>query len=148
MRRNWYKTLALSRKSFPKQFISFGSGDKKSLLQKTQERLSKIENINNSILICNEEHRFIVAEQMNQIKKPNSILLEPFGRNMPAITLAALNALQIEDDPILLVLSSDHNIADEKNFVKVVHAATKYSDQDRLVTFGGCQHLQKLDMVI
>ena len=128
----------LSRKSFPKQFISFGSGDNKSLLQKTQERLREIENIKNPILICNEEHRFIVAEQMNQIKvKPNSILLEPFGRNTaPAITLAALNALQIEDDPILLVLSSDHNIADEKKFVNVVHSASKYSDQDRLVTFG------------
>ncbi len=128
----------LSRRSFPKQFIAFGSEDNKSLLQKTQERLRKIKNIKDPILICNEEHRFIVAEQMSQIKvKPNRILLEPFGRNTaPAVTLAALNALQIEDDPILLVLSSDHKISDEDNFTKVVNSAVKYSSKGRLVTFG------------
>ena len=101
----------LSRQSFPKQFLTL-IDNKKSLLQNTQLRLEDIKNINPPILICNEEHRFIVAEQMRDINvKPFSILLEPFGRNTaPAITIAALKALESKNDsdPILLVLSSDH----------------------------------------
>ena len=104
----------LSRESFPKQFLSVVSDDKKSLLQKTISRISNLENIQAPILICNEEHRFIVAEQMRQIDiTPFSVLLEPFGRNTaPAITIAALKALEFKDesDPIILVLSSDHII--------------------------------------
>ena len=85
----------LSRESFPKQFISIFS-ENKSLLQKTIERSCGIKNIKNPILICNESHRFIVAEQMREINtEPQSILLEPFGRNTaPAITLAALKSLE------------------------------------------------------
>ena len=71
----------LSRKSFPKQFLSLNN-KKKSLLQNTQLRLQKLKNLDSPILVCNEEHRFIVAEQMREINiKPFSILLEPFGRN-------------------------------------------------------------------
>ena len=108
----------LSRKSFPKQFLSLDTSSKKSLLQKTQERISTIENICNPIIICNEEHRFIVAEQMREINiKPNSILLEPFGRNTaPAIALGALKSLEFNKDPYLLVLSSDHEIKNEDSF--------------------------------
>jgi len=129
----------LSRKSFPKQFLSLN--DKKySLLQNTQLRLQKLKNLDSPILICNEEHRFIVAEQMRQIDiTPFSILLEPFGRNTaPAITIAALKALEFKDDsdPIILVLSSDHIINKTDAFIKVIEAGVEYAKKDRLVTFG------------
>ena len=79
-----------------------------------------LKKLSNPIIICNEEHRFIVAEQMRAINvKPNPILLEPFGRNTaPAITLAALMAKKNNDDPHILVLSSDHEIKDHKGFSK------------------------------
>ena len=114
-----YPTLAtLSRESFPKQFINLNSKSDKSLLQQTQERLQDLKNISDPILICNERHRFIVAEQMRKINiKPNSIILETIGKNTaPAITLAALNALGISNDPILIVLASDHLIKNNRNF--------------------------------
>ena len=128
----------LSRKSFPKQFLSLTSEGNKTLLQKTQERLKNIKNIVNPILICNEEHRFIVAEQMNELNiQPSSILLEPFGRNTaPAITIAALNALDKEEDPILLVLSSDHEIVKRETFTKAVEIAEQYALDGNIVTFG------------
>lgn len=128
----------LSRKSFPKQFLSINNNANKSLLQSTQERINKLEGIKAPILICNEEHRFLVAEQMRGINiDPSIILLEPFGRNTaPAVTLAALKALQFEDDPSLLILSSDHVIKDEDQFLRVIKAGLRYLEEDRLVTFG------------
>ena len=129
----------LSRKSFPKQFLSLDN-EKFSLLQNTQLRLQKLKNLDSPILICNEEHRFIVAEQMREIEtKPFSILLEPFGRNTaPTITLAALKALELKEnaDPIILVLSSDHIINKTENFIKAIKAGVGYAKKDRLVTFG------------
>ena len=82
----------LSRSSFPKQYLSLFDNSKNSMLQETQFRLKNLSNIDFPIIICNEDHRFIVAEQMREINiKPKSILLEPFGRNTaPAIILAAL----------------------------------------------------------
>ena len=128
----------LSRKSFPKQFLSLDPHGEKSLLQKTQERINSISNLKNPILICNEEHRFIVAEQFREINiQPKNIILEPFGRNTaPAITLAALASLENEDDPHLLVLSSDHEIKNNVRFLEVIKAGIKYSSEGRLVTFG------------
>ena len=71
----------LSRESYPKQFLSLDPSNNLSMLQLTFKRISKIENIDNPILICNEEHRFITAEQMRQIEvTPKTILLEPFGK--------------------------------------------------------------------
>ena len=86
----------LSRRSFPKQFLSLNENNNKTLLQKTQERLASIKNIHKPLLICNEEHRFIVAEQMREINiSPWKILLEPSGRNTSAaISLGALLALE------------------------------------------------------
>ena len=86
----------LSRKSFPKQFIKLLDDDNFSLLQKTYKRIESLENITRPIIICNEEHRFIVGDQMKKINtEPLSIILEPEGRNTaPAITIAALKALQ------------------------------------------------------
>ena len=108
------------------------------MLQKTVERTSNIKNISQPILICNEDQRFIVAEQMQEINiSPKAILLEPFGRNTaPAICLASLIALEKEDNPILLVLSSDHEIKNNDKFIKTVEKGIDYALDDKLVTFG------------
>ena len=128
----------LSRKSFPKQFLSINKKENKSLLQKTQERINHLDYIKEPIIICNEEHRFIVAEQMREINiTPTSILLEPFGRSTaPAITLAAIKSLEKEEDPYLLILSSDHEIKDNDAFIKVIEEGIKYASNNNLVTFG------------
>ena len=128
----------LSRQSFPKQYLSLDSEDNKTLLQKTQLRMQGIKNIDDPILICNEEHRFIVAEQMKEINiKPMSILLEPFGKNTcPAIALAAIKALSIANNPNLLIVSSDHDIQNIENFVKSVELGMNFCNKDKLVTFG------------
>ena len=85
----------LSRQSYPKQFLDLNINSNKSLLQLTQERVSNLENIKPPIVICNEEHRFIVAEQMREIGvNPSAIILEKEGKNTaPAISIAALKAL-------------------------------------------------------
>ncbi|MBO6989181.1 MAG: mannose-1-phosphate guanylyltransferase/mannose-6-phosphate isomerase [Prochlorococcus marinus XMU1422] len=128
----------LSRETYPKQFLNLNSNNNKSLLQETILRTKSIKNIKNPIFICNEEHRFIVAEQLRSIKiKPHSILLEPFGRNTaPAILISALIALEKEDDPNLLILSSDHEIKNENHFLDIINEGLKYSEKNRLVTFG------------
>ena len=127
----------LSRKSFPKQFISIFD-DKYSLLQLTEKRIQGIKNIHNPILICNESHRFIVAEQMREVNiKPYSIILEPFGRNTaPAICMAALRAIEKDSDAILFILSSDHSIKNVKKFLEVVEYGIKFAEEDNLVAFG------------
>ena len=128
----------LSRKSFPKQFLTISSLNDRSLLQNTLKRLEGIKNLIEPILICNREHRFIVAEQMRKLNiNPKSILLEPFGRNTaPAILLAALKSLEIEDNPHLLILSADHVIHNEKKFRDLIEIGISYSEKDKLVTFG------------
>ena len=117
----------LSRSSFPKQYLSLFDESKKSLLQETQLRLKDLSNIQSPIIICNEDHRFIVAEQMRKINiKPNCILLEPFGRNTaPAIITGALKASEDGEDPTLLILSADHNIVDIDKFLLVINKARK-----------------------
>ena len=121
----------LSRRSYPKQFLKLAGDSKKSLLQLTASRVKKIASTKDPIIICNEEHRFIVAEQMREIQiNPKAILLDPFGRNTaPAITLSALKALDSEEDPLLLILSSDHFIELENDFVKAVEASISYAQK-------------------
>ena len=128
----------LSRESYPKQFLKLHFTDSKSLLQNTHLRTKKIKNLEPPILICNEEHRFIVAEQMREINaNPNSIILEPCRRNTaPAIVISALKALEIYEDPSILILSSDHQIVHENKFVEVIERGLKYSREGKLVTFG------------
>ncbi len=128
----------LSRKSFPKQFLSINSETNKSLLQSTLERIQTLKELNEPILICNEDHRFIVAEQMREINiTPNKILLEPFGKNTaPAITLAALKAIELDEDPVLLILSSDHIIKNKKKFIQSINQGLKYASKDFLINFG------------
>ncbi len=127
-----------SRESFPKQFLSVQPNNKESLFQETCKRLLGIKNINSPIFICNEEHRFIVAEQSREIGVvPESIILEPFRRNTaPAIALAALKSQEIADDPLLIILSSDHLIKDPIEFRKVVQKAKEVASKDKLITFG------------
>ncbi len=125
----------LSRELYPKQFISLHG--QYSMLQETVNRLVGVE-VQAPLVICNEEHRFLVAEQLRQIKKlSRNIILEPIGRNTaPAIALAAINAMEQDDDPILLVLAADHLIERHEVFHQAILNATKYAEQGYLVTFG------------
>ncbi len=128
----------LSRSTYPKQYWNLTGKNKQTLLQQTQSRLEGIEEISDPIFICHEDHRFIVAEQIREINiKPNSIVLEPFGRNTaPAIAIAALKASKEGNDPLLLVLSADHEINEIKKFHEAINAGRKYAEKGRLVTFG------------
>ncbi|HFQ4921615.1 TPA: mannose-1-phosphate guanylyltransferase/mannose-6-phosphate isomerase [Vibrio vulnificus] len=125
----------LSRSLYPKQFISLASD--KSMLQETITRLYGLEH-QAPLLICNQEHRFIVAEQLRQQRiKHGGIVLEPVGRNTaPAIALAALHATKHGDDPLLLVLAADHVIQNQAAFTQAVKNAVKPAEQGMLVTFG------------
>ena len=121
----------LSRAAHPKQFLRLHGED--TMLQATVKRLSGLD-IQASITICNEEHRFFVAEQLREIDKLGPIILEPVGRNTaPAIALAALTA---KDDPLLLVLAADHVIQDEDAFREAVIRAIPLAEAGKLVTFG------------
>jgi len=128
----------LSRSSFPKQYLRLNEDSKNTLLQETYIRLKGLKNLNDPIIICNEEQRFIAAEQMRQINvEPIKILLEPFGKNTaPAIALAALIASEIENDPILLILSADHKIEKKESFKKAIEEGLTFAQNGRLVTFG------------
>lgn len=125
----------LSRTAFPKQFLSLSSEN--TLLQDTVLRLTFLDS-EAPLLICNEKHRFIVAEQLRQKGVPHSgILLEPTARNTaPAIALAALKATERGDDPLLLVLAADHVIHDVKAFTHSVLQAQFLAEKGKLVTFG------------
>ncbi len=121
----------LSRASHPKQFLPLH--DNATMLQSTITRLTGLD-VQSSVTICNEEHRFFVAEQLREIDKLGSIILEPEGRNTaPAIALAAFS---VEDDPLLLVLAADHVIQDEAAFTRAVCAAVPLAESGKLVTFG------------
>jgi len=107
------------------------------MLQETIVRLDGLTH-EHPLIICNEEHRFIVAEQLRQLELPHSgIILEPVGRNTaPAIALAALHAINNQDDPILLVLAADHVIQDNCAFLTAIEKALDLAIEGKLVTFG------------
>lgn len=125
----------MSRELYPKQFLRLYGQN--SMLQETISRLSGLD-IYEPMVICNEEHRFLVAEQLRQLNKlSKNIILEPVGRNTaPAIALAALQATQTGDDPLMLVLAADHIINNEAVFHKAIEIAEQYALADHLVTFG------------
>ena len=126
----------LSRKNKPKQFLSlFGEF---SLFQNTLTRLSGLEDLSEPLIVCNTDHRFMVAEQLQEIDlSPEDIILEPCARNTaPAIALAALRALNTGNDPLLLVLAADHVIHNVSAFHLAIEQAKKLAEQDKLVTFG------------
>ena len=126
----------LSREAFPKQFLRL-SGDN-SMLQQTLQRLSGIDAMAPALLVCNESSRFIVAEQMREIGLDDArVLLEPMRRNTaPAIATAALQAMQNGEDPVLLVLPSDHVILDAPAFHRAIALARQAAEQGKLLTFG------------
>lgn len=125
----------MSRTFFPKQFLSLVS--KYTMLQETIFRLGDIEHLP-PLVICNQEHRFLVAEQLRTVGiDPEAIILEPFGRNTaPAVAIAALKAIESGEDPILLILSSDHIIKRNDAFTNVVRAAALSAKKGLLTTFG------------
>jgi len=126
----------LSRKQYPKQYLPL-AGDN-TMLQETILRLSGLDNLADPIIVCNADHRFLVAEQCQQIDIKNPIiLLEPVGRNTaPAIAAAALQSLKDSDDAILLVLSADHVIQDFDAFHKAINIANQQAQSGKLATFG------------
>lgn len=125
----------MSRELYPKQYLRL-SGDK-SMLQETISRLEGLDVVP-PILICNEQHRFLAAEQLRQLGlAAGNIILEPVGRNTaPAIALAALNATLNGEDPLLLVLAADHVIEDINAFHQAIMNAIPHADHGKLVTFG------------
>ena len=128
----------LSRKSFPKQYLSFHNKEDSSFLQSTIQRVKGLMNADNPIIICNEEHRFITAEQLRKVNiKPGSIILEPTSQNTaPAITVAALKSISKGNDPILLILPSDHQITNEAIFLNSIEKAKLAALDGSIVTFG------------
>jgi len=125
----------LSRALYPKQFLSLNSN--KTLFQETLCRLKKLE-MADPIIVCNEEHRFIVAENIHNIgDRAQNIILEPVGRNTaPAIAAAALFAIENNDDPLLMVLPSDHIIEDIEAFCAATTLAKELAEKGHMVTFG------------
>jgi len=126
----------LSRKQYPKQYLSLAGNN--TMLQETILRLNGIESLANPIVVCNAGHRFLVAEQCQQIDMCNpTILLEPVGRNTaPAIAAAALQSIKKLDNAILLILPADHVIQDIKAFHKAINIASEQAQKGKLVTFG------------
>jgi len=124
----------LSRKQYPKQFLSLIN--KTTLFQDTIIRLP--EETSSPLVVCNEEHRFIVAEQLRQINSENKgIILEPSGRNTaPAIAIAAMHLFNEKEDPILLVVSADHLINDNKELHESIRIASKIAEQGKMVSLG------------
>ena len=126
----------LSRTHYPKQLLKL-FGDV-TMLQQTLLRLKGIPDLAAPIVVCNEEHRFMVAEQLHEIGEKNaSILLEPVARNTaPALAIAAIHAASLAEDPILLVLSADHMIRDVDVFQQAVNNAVIAAEKNHLATFG------------
>lgn len=124
----------LSRAMYPKQFLSLAAD--KTMLQATLGRCTGL-TTSPPVVICNEDHRFIVAEQLRTDKITANIILEPMGKNTaPAIALAALYAMKAEQDPVLLVLAADHVIQQKNVFQQQVKKAALLAEKGYLVTFG------------
>ena len=127
----------LSRQKYPKQLLSFIGED--SLLQATLRRMEGLTDIEFGapLVVCNEEYRFVIAEQLRLMGTKGNILLEPVGRNTaPALTLAALAAMREGSDPVLLVMPADHVIADVPRFQMAVRAGMTLAGDGAVVTFG------------
>jgi len=125
----------ISREKFPKQLLPLV--DDLTMLQSTVARLDGMADLAQPLLICNEEHRFVVAEQVRQLGKQGTVLLEPVGRNTaPAMTLAALWATRDGADPVLVVMPADHVITDGETYRAVVARAVALAASGAAVTFG------------
>ena len=126
----------LSRKAHPKQLLPLLN--QTSLLQDTINRLDGLKDIDKTVVICNEEYRFMVAEQTHATRiGAGAIILEPVGRNTaPAIALAAFNAMLTNEDAVLLVLPADHDIKNVSEFHKAIEAGLQQALENHFVTFG------------
>ena len=127
----------LSREKYPKQLLPLIGDD--SLLQATVRRVEGLAGVELGapMVVCNEEYRFVIAEQLRLMGREGAILLEPVGRNTaPALTLAALAAMRDGGDPILLVMPSDHVITDTPAFQSVVRQGAALAESGAVVTFG------------
>lgn len=127
----------LSREKYPKQLLPLIGED--SLLQATVRRMEGLMGVQLGapLVVCNEEYRFVIAEQLRLMGTKGTILLEPIGRNTaPALTLAALAALREGGDPILLVMPADHVIVDTKSFQAAVRKGMRLAAEGEVVTFG------------
>ena len=126
----------LSRERHPKQFLGMATG--RSMLQETMRRLNDLANVALPIIVCSEMHRFLVRGQLQEAGyRCGPILLEPVGRGTgPAATVAALEAISGDNDPLLLVVPADHVIGDEGEFKRTLAVAEPAAKAGYLVTFG------------
>ncbi len=126
----------LSRETYPKQFLPLV--DQHTLLQSTALRIAGLAGVTAPLVVCNEEHRFMVAEQLRAVGiQPAAVILEPVGRNTaPAVAVAALHAQNQGADPILLILPADHVISDVEGFRAAVLQVAPHAEAGRLITFG------------
>ena len=126
----------LSREFFPKPLLPLVS--EQTLLQETATRLDGLAGVGDAVYVCNEEHRFLVAEQIAEIgKTPSTIILEPEGRNTaPALTLAALYLVKRDADAMMVVMPADHVMTVPQQFVEAVEQGSHNAEQGALVTFG------------
>lgn len=136
----------VSRQLYPKQFTSLSTDSARdvpeaapeTLFQSTLSRLEGVHDLGAPIVLCNEEHRFLTAQQLQELGIAGaSIVLEPMGRNTaPAVAIAALQAMQMTPDAILLVLPADHAIRDTDALCKAIESGATLAANGRLVTFG------------
>ena len=126
----------LSRENFPKPLMPLVT--EQTLLQDTACRLDGIGDIGAAVYVCNEEHRFLLADQVSQLgKSPSTIILESEGRNTaPALTLAALYLVQQDPDAMMAVMPADHVMTEPQAFVDAIEQGCKFADRGALVTFG------------
>jgi mannose-1-phosphate guanylyltransferase/mannose-6-phosphate isomerase len=130
----------LSRSAFPKQFLVLSG--KTTLFQQAVDRLQHLQStnikLNETLIVTNEEHRFLVLDQLREIKDVKAqLLLEPIGRNTaPALTLAALQAAEKEEDPILVVTPADQTVQDKEAFTRSLHHAIEIANKGSIVVFG------------
>jgi mannose-1-phosphate guanylyltransferase/mannose-6-phosphate isomerase len=141
---NGTRLWPLSRSAYPKQFLALdgeGAG-KRSLFQQALARLQGLGSADIDIdapsVVCNEDHRFLVLDQMQQIgAEPDAVLLEPVGRNTaPALTLAALQAMRKDLDPVLVVTPADQTVTDASAFTAALQQAVRQAAQGAIVILG------------
>jgi mannose-1-phosphate guanylyltransferase/mannose-1-phosphate guanylyltransferase/mannose-6-phosphate isomerase len=126
----------LSRELYPKQLIDIYNEN--TMLQNTLLRLGDLDDLTAPVVVCNEVHRFMTAEQLQKIGiEPHSIILEPMGKNTaPAIALAAVKLLEKEEDPVMLVLPADHVIENVPLFHEKIAQGHELANKGLLITFG------------
>src|SRR5438309_1936668 len=125
----------LSREHYPKQLLCLTGNQ--TLLQQTIARVHGVANVSAPLLVCNEEHRFLVAEQLRELgETPVEILLEPSGKNTaPAATLAALSLARRDAEALMLIMPADHVIRDVAAFQAAIQQGARLAEQGMLVTF-------------